>query len=170
MINNMATLPASEFKVGIMMECGCAASGNLRVNGGPALVCCGVHDCTEVAAVEPDLTGRKARCSYGGKEVPSCSTLAFFKHRPTMEYDEYYCGCFGWDWTMSNPIDPSLQWLTQNETMLNANYRGKFVAYTPERGIVLSSDRLHYLYDDAAKTNEDLDKLYIYYVSICFGV
>lgn len=93
----MATLPASEFRVGITMACGCAASGTLKRGCQPALVACGLHGCTEVAEQAPDLAGRKARCTYGGNEVPSSTSLAFFKHRPDRECDEYYCGCFGWD-------------------------------------------------------------------------
>ena len=30
-------------------------------------------------------------------EVPSSNKLAFFKERPDKEFDEYYCGCHGWD-------------------------------------------------------------------------
>lgn len=93
----MSTLPASEFRVGIMMQCGCAASGSLTQAGQPALVACGRHSCTEVAEQAPDLTGRKARCSYGGKEVPSSKDLPFFQHKPNEPFDRYYCGCFGWD-------------------------------------------------------------------------
>lgn len=93
----MATLPASEFRVGIAMACGCAAQGTLSINGGPALVGCGVHGCTEVADARLSLVGRTAVCSYGGKEVPSSWSLAFFEHRPNEKHDRYYCGCFGWD-------------------------------------------------------------------------
>lgn len=72
----------------------------------------------------PDLAGRVARCSYSdclsnvrvsrdrgqcgsiqygevpnGKrraEAPSSFDLPFFEHRPDREYDDYYCGCWGW--------------------------------------------------------------------------
>ena len=90
-------VPASEFRVGILMSCGCAAQGTLTRPGQPALVGCLIHDCTDVATAEPDLTGRKARCSYGGAEVASSTRLAFFEHRPNEPFDKYYCGCFGWD-------------------------------------------------------------------------
>jgi hypothetical protein len=93
----MATLLASEFKHGIAMKCGCTAHGTLQRKGEPAVVACAVHDCTDVAEVAPDLTGRKARCRYGGNEVASSFSLAFFEHHPNAEHDSYYCGCYGWD-------------------------------------------------------------------------
>lgn len=46
---------------------------------------------------EVDLTGRFAKCSYCGKLEPSTNYLAFFRHHKHLEYDEYYCGCRGWD-------------------------------------------------------------------------
>lgn len=45
----------------------------------------------------PDLTGRKAKCSYGDKIVDSKWSLPFFNYRPGKEFDEYYCGCWGWE-------------------------------------------------------------------------
>lgn len=93
----MATLPASEFRVGIAMKCGCAAQSTITRPGHPALVGCGLHNCTELADAPPDLTGRTAVCSYGGSEVPSRTSLAFFEHRPNEKHDRYYCGCYGWD-------------------------------------------------------------------------
>jgi len=78
-----------------MMTCGHAANAK-RWAEGTWVDCCGICSCVEVAET-PDLTGRVAKCSYGGKPVPSSTDLAFFKHRPDQEFDEYYCGCFGWD-------------------------------------------------------------------------
>lgn len=94
----MATLPASEFRIGIMMTCGCAAAGTLSINGGPAFVGCGIHSCTEVADSNPLLEGRTAMCSYGAHgETPSSPSLAFFQYTPGQKHDRYYCGCHGWD-------------------------------------------------------------------------
>lgn len=73
----------------------------------------------------PDLSERRARCAYYGTipktrnhesnhgckrgepclcEEPSDGGekwakygLAFFEHKPKQEYDEFYCGCHGWD-------------------------------------------------------------------------
>jgi hypothetical protein len=81
-----------------IMKCGCAATGDISSNGGPALVGCGLHQCTEVATDPPKLEGRTALCSYGSHgERPSSPGLAFFRHRPDRDHDEYYCGCYGWD-------------------------------------------------------------------------
>ena len=89
-------IPASEFRIGLMLTCGCAAAGTLQRPGEPAYVGCGLHNCNEVVD-EPDLTGRTAHCSYGGSEVPSSTKLAFFQHQPNQKHDSYYCGCCGWD-------------------------------------------------------------------------
>lgn len=40
---------------------------------------------------------RVAKCTYCGKKVVSKDNLPFFEARPNMDYDTYYCGCFGWD-------------------------------------------------------------------------
>ena len=82
----------------ILMKCGHSAQG---INSGTGKPVCLICMCEEVAESKPDLTGRKARCSYYGTnckgEVTSRYNLAFFKHKPNSEFDEYYCGCFGWD-------------------------------------------------------------------------
>lgn len=76
-----------------MMTCGHAA--NATSNGSPACAICGT---VTVATEAPDLTGREARC-YCGSVASSEKReyLAFFSHRPGAEFDEYYCGCRGWD-------------------------------------------------------------------------
>jgi len=93
---------------GIMMTCGCAAQGTCSKKDGrvfdPPIPACLTHDCFEVAAAAPDLTGRTARCSYFGPinfrsyecnfreqtgcsrkrcacELPSNATLPFFEYR-----------------------------------------------------------------------------------------
>lgn len=79
-----------------LMKCGHSQNGTTGEK--PACALCG---CTEVADVQPDLAGRKARCSYFGLkckgERESSNDLPFFKHRPDKPYDEYYCGCYGWN-------------------------------------------------------------------------
>jgi hypothetical protein len=98
-----------------MMECGHAANATTG-NGKPACAICDGPRSTTVASA-PDLTGRRARCSYFGStpsgrshsgsdckrgepckcEVPSATSLAFFGHKPKNQFDEFYCGCWGWD-------------------------------------------------------------------------
>jgi len=76
------------------MDCGCAASGVDTKTREPV---CLTHGERRVIPA-PDLTGRQAKCSYGAHKIlPSNVRLAFFKHHPDKELDEYYCGCFGWD-------------------------------------------------------------------------
>lgn len=82
-----------------LMKCGCVAQGTDQ-DGKPV---CVVHagldsGAYEPAEVQPDLSGRKAKCCYGNHgETDSDFRLAFFVHRPDHEFDEYYCGCWGWD-------------------------------------------------------------------------
>jgi hypothetical protein len=154
-----------------VMECGCMGQGDWVGPDGKRYYACVVHDLPQSAMVrleQPDLSGRRAECSYyphGGKygkcpldygrkdalegRPPSSTSLPFFKYRgpgynknhcancgaiythhykmendrekfdklhlnktykdkleacPGFEpdlhgeqYDEYYCGCWGWD-------------------------------------------------------------------------
>lgn len=81
----------------IMMRCGHAA--NATHNGKPVCaICFGITPDAEIIAdTAPDLTGRKARCTYCGHETDSRENLPFFEYRPNAEYDSFYCGCGGWD-------------------------------------------------------------------------
>ena len=99
-----------------MMKCGHAA--NSTSNGRPACVICAPNPkAYQIDDNPPLLEGRMARCSYYGKrpsgrnhegdnckrgeickcEKPSNSNLAFFTGHPDKDYDEFYCGCWGWD-------------------------------------------------------------------------
>ena len=80
-----------------LMACGCVAQGVITGTDKPV---CAIHDCLEVVREcegNEGLEGRKAVCSYGDNTVDSRWNLPFFMHRPNMETDEYYCGCWGWD-------------------------------------------------------------------------
>ena len=94
-----------------MMKCGHAANGTCSRSGGvdfnPPLQVCVICFCLEQAETQPNLEGRKARCSYQKKRdgsshtddelKPSSLDLTFFSHHPDREFDEFYCGCWGWD-------------------------------------------------------------------------
>lgn len=109
-----------------MMTCGHTANAVMRSKGGvkydPPLPCCAICTCTEIDESPPDLSERRARCTYYGKvpsgrshesnygckrgEACNCEQpsqkeeghgLPFFKHCPDKPYDEFYCGCWGWD-------------------------------------------------------------------------
>jgi hypothetical protein len=80
-----------------IMACGCAAQGTKTV-GDQDVACCVVHNCDIAADVQPDLTDRKAVCTYSGhRPIDSRFNLAYFVYRPDQETDQYYCGCYGWD-------------------------------------------------------------------------
>jgi len=84
------------------MKCGHTANA-VKENGKPVcVICAGITPDAEIISEEiPDLTDRKARCTYyGGKyhsEALSKLRLPFFEYKPDNEFDEYYCGCFGWN-------------------------------------------------------------------------
>lgn len=81
-----------------MMACGHAANARR----GDGTLCCALCQ-TEKSTIivdTPDLASRRARCSYHSTckaESPSATNLPFFRYRPEHAYDEYYCGCYGWD-------------------------------------------------------------------------
>ena len=85
-----------------MMKCGHAANAKDESGNPTCAICCGISEGWNVVEDKlPDLTNRKARCTYYnskcGSERSSSVELAFFAHKPNKPYDEYYCGCFGWD-------------------------------------------------------------------------
>jgi len=63
------------------MTCGCAAQGTVTGTDTPA---CVIHSCTTVA-VQPDLTGRQARCTCK-KVVASDASDSGWSHLPFFEY------------------------------------------------------------------------------------
>lgn len=92
----------------LMMACGHAA--NATMSGAPVCAICLMAGTAEDKATTvvdaPDLTGRRATCSYrkgrhGQRHdpsgVPSSLSLPFFEHHPDQPTDRYYCGCWGWD-------------------------------------------------------------------------
>ena len=94
----------------ILMKCGHSANCEQVLKDGSRIPACAICNCSEIVEAKPDLTGRKARCSYFGRtfkrrgqtvtchgEADSKYTLPFFEHKPKSQYDEYYCGCWGWD-------------------------------------------------------------------------
>lgn len=81
-----------------LMSCGCAANARMSRPDGRGLVPgCLAHCNTTPMPVPPKLEGREASCSHCGKRAPSSERLAFFRHRPADETDQFYCGCWGWD-------------------------------------------------------------------------
>ena len=103
-----------------IMKCGCASQGVCKAHGGkkldPPIPACVVHDCFEIAEVQPSLEGRIALCSYHGCKgnsrrstnygeygedgrswAKSSADLPFFEYRGPWHIDSFYCGCHGWD-------------------------------------------------------------------------
>lgn len=87
-----------------MMKCGCQAQGTNKSGDPVCVVHAGlVPGWNVVDEAPPSLVGRVARCSYCRKETPSdqplrgYTVLPFFVHHPKSQFDEFYCGCMGWD-------------------------------------------------------------------------
>jgi len=103
-----------------LMKCGHSANA-VTSDGKPCCaICFGISGGLNLIVDDnpPDLSKRKARCSYYGTrptgrnhssnygchrgetcmcEQPSKTNLPFFEHKPDKDYDEFYCGCWGWD-------------------------------------------------------------------------
>ena len=79
-----------------MMKCGHAA--NATSEGKPACaICVGINPGALEIATQPELAGRKSKCSYCKRERESSSDLPFFEHRPKDAFDRHYDGCRGWE-------------------------------------------------------------------------
>lgn len=94
----------------ILMKCGHVARAYHSVTKKPF---CPVCLCDAEMSEMPNLANRTARCYNFGHEVISkisrysrfvCNTecasdlnLPFFKYQPDNKYDQFYCGCEGWD-------------------------------------------------------------------------
>lgn len=83
----------------VYLACGCLSNA-IDQDNNPA---CSTHDgLMDTSPAElPDLMDRKAVCTQHKftpkKVVDSVITLPFFQYRPDMQFDSYYCGCWGWD-------------------------------------------------------------------------
>lgn len=106
-----------------MMMCGHAANAEQILPDGKRIpscaICIGINPGASIINESPpSLEGKKARCTYFGSvpegrnhesnygckrgepcncERPSSPDLAFFEHKPSAEFDSFYCGCWGWD-------------------------------------------------------------------------
>lgn len=75
-----------------IMKCGHAAQGTTKGEKPICVICMETIQANE----QPNLYGRKAKC-FCGRKMPSNTNLAFFAYKQGSEYDNFYCGCAGWD-------------------------------------------------------------------------
>ena len=85
-----------------LMKCGHAANAHTQDGRPVCAICTGIRPgADEVDDSPPNLAGRTARCSYYDwhcqSQQPSDPSLPFFAHHSDRPFDEYYCGCYGWD-------------------------------------------------------------------------
>lgn len=81
-----------------MMKCGHAANARDELGNPVCAVCYGITTDAVVVVEGAKVEGRMMRCSYGhGTPQPSDPRAAFFRSVPNEPYDEFYCGCWGWD-------------------------------------------------------------------------
>ncbi len=76
-----------------LMKCGHTANAYDKDNR----PCCVICNCFEIAENKPNIQGRKAKCGQCGRITDSSYDLPFFEYKQDKDYDEYYCGCYGWD-------------------------------------------------------------------------
>lgn len=79
------------------MKCGHAANATNSQGKPSCVICVGIHPGAEEIDDTPDLNHRQAQCAYCRKTVASSTDLAFFNYLPNKPFDDYYCGCKGWD-------------------------------------------------------------------------
>ncbi len=84
-----------------LMGCGHVANGK-DANGKPiCVICAGIHSGADIIVKKCEgsdgLEGRTAKCGYCKNTTNSNWELPFFEYCPNEKYDEYYCGCYGWD-------------------------------------------------------------------------
>lgn len=86
-----------------LMKCGHIAYGQNKEGKPICITCCATKndkESKEIAKIytdNDDLKGREAKCSYCKHIAESKWDLPFFQHNTDKPYDEYYCGCEGWD-------------------------------------------------------------------------
>jgi len=83
----------------VIMKCGHTASAISSVTKKPICSVCTApgHDEIDHEFDLSVLENREAKCPYCGTIRKSNLSLAFFEYRPQYKYDEFYCGCRGWD-------------------------------------------------------------------------
>ena len=84
-----------------MMKCGGAGNAMTWKDGKP-IPCCSRHhwhteDAITIDDNPPSLENRMASCTDCHILTSSNLHLAFFHYMVGQEFDEYYCGCQGWD-------------------------------------------------------------------------
>lgn len=102
-----------------ILVCGHSPNAIQTMSNGDKIPACAICDCNEFAET-PSLDGRMARCFHYGSpavklrdmggcdtranrqspclcEVPSTFKLWFFEYKADGDFDEYYCGCHGYD-------------------------------------------------------------------------
>lgn len=81
-----------------LMKCGHVSTAVNESNQPVCPICHGVVEgWNEIDEEMPDLSSRKATCTYCKKVAHSSLELPFFSVHPEREFDDYYCGCRGWN-------------------------------------------------------------------------
>jgi hypothetical protein len=84
-----------------LMGCGHVSNATDEDDNPICVICSGIVSGATVVIKEcsgnAGLEGRKAKCLYCKKTVDSNWGLMLFGYMPEGEYDNYYCGCRGYD-------------------------------------------------------------------------
>ena len=81
-----------------IMKCGHKANAVDQFNNPVCAICFPSKDAVTIDKNPKTYDGtRLAKCSYCNNIKPSSYKLPFFNPQPDKKYDDYYCGCRGWD-------------------------------------------------------------------------
>ena len=84
-----------------LMKCGHVADAHDPYGNPICASCIGMRDGADEIEKECigniGLENRFAKCVYGDHKTESRWKLSGFKFCPYQKYDEYYCGCYGWN-------------------------------------------------------------------------
>lgn len=80
-----------------IMKCGHRANAVDQFNNPVCAICFPSKNATTIDPNPPSFEGRMAKCSYCKNMKSSSYKLTFFNPQPNKPYDDYYCGCRGWD-------------------------------------------------------------------------
>lgn len=79
-----------------LMTCG-HTNNAMTSKGKPICVICMCVKISKVVNNSNGLENRIAKCHYCKHKKQSNWNLPYFKYCPKNNFDDYYCGCLGWD-------------------------------------------------------------------------
>lgn len=96
--NSKSRKNTSKKRVNIpIMMCGHRANAVDKSGNPLCAICFPSKESITIMNSSPSFEGRMAKCTYCNNIKPSSYDLPFFTPMPNRPYDDFYCGCRGWD-------------------------------------------------------------------------